>query len=384
MISLLVNAQSGNVLSSINTITTAVPFLSITPDARAGGMGETGVATSPDANAIHWNPAKLTFADKKMSIGISYTPWLRALVPDINLVYLSLYSKLDSNTTIGSSIRYFSLGNITTISSTSGATTGQYRPNEFAIDVCYSRRFVKYWSVGIAGRFIQSNLGNSTFTTTSGHSVAADVSVYYYDNDRVKIFEKKCTMIMGLAITNVGAKMSYSNAVNKAFLPINLRLGQGFKIDLDHFNSISFQYEFNKLLVPSPPIYELDSNGMPIVNSSGSYVILEGKNPDVSVPRGMVQSFYDAPGGSREEMEEITTSVGMEYWYNKIFSIRAGYFYENKHKGDRQYFTLGAGLKYNIFGLDFAYLIPTNGQRSPLEHTLRFTLLFDFDKRKSS
>lgn len=372
-------AQIATFLSNTNTIETAVPFLLITPDARAAGMGETGVSTSPDVNAMHWNPAKFAFSKSKMGFGISYTPWLRALVPDVNLAYLSFYAKPDSNSAVAASVRYFSLGNVT-------STVGQYRPNEFAFDIGYSRRVTAYWSLGVAGRYIQSNLtgivGGQTARMAS--SAAVDVGAYYLNKDRVKIFGKSSTMMMGVAITNMGSKMSYYNAANRnEFLPINLRLGQGFKIDLDARNQFSFQYEFNKLLVPSPPIYKMDSAGNPSVSSNGDYVILAGKNPNVSVPRGMIQSFYDAPGGGKEELWEVTAGVGGEYWYNNTFAVRAGYFYQNKHKGNEQYITLGAGVKYNVFGLDFAYLIPTNGQRSPLQNTLRFSLLFDFGKPKA-
>lgn len=373
--------QVNEFLKHINTITTAVPFLMITPDSRAGGMGETGVATTPDVNSMHWNPAKYAFADKKMGVGISYTPWLRALVPDINLAYVSFYDKLDKNSAFGVSMRYFSMGNIT-FTDNVGNQIGQFRPNEYAIDGCYSRRLGKYFSAGMAARLIRSNLTNGISVggadTKTGTSVAVDLSAYYH-NDDIKVSGKKSILMFGMAITNIGAKMSYSTSVNKDFIPINLRLGSGMVIHADEYNQIGFQLEFDKLLVPSPPVYELGANGSPVVDASGHYVVLAGKDPNVGVPQGMIQSFYDAPGGFKEELREINACAGIEYWYNNIFAIRTGYFYENKYKGNRQFLTMGAGVKYNVFSLDFAYLVPTNGQRSPLQNTLRFTLTFDFD-----
>jgi Type IX secretion system protein PorV len=375
-------AQLTQILGNINTITTAVPFLLITPDSRAGGMGETGVASSPDVNSIHWNGAKLAFAEKKLGFGISYTPWLRALVPDINLAYVSFYTKPSEDQAFGGSLRYFSMGNIT-FTDQVGNPIGQFRPNEFALDFCYARKLSEKFSASMAARLVRSNLTNGITVqgqdTKPGTSVGVDLSMYYH-NDEVKISGKKSTVMAGLAITNIGNKMSYSTSVNKDFIPINLRLGGGLKVQADEYNEISFQIEISKLLVPSPPIYELDSNGSPVIDpATGTYKIKFGKNPNRSVPEGMFGSFSDAPGGFREEMREINFSTGIEYWYNHLFAIRCGYFYEHPTKGNRQFFTLGAGIKYTAFGLDFAYLIPTNAQRSPLQNTLRFTLTFDFD-----
>ncbi|HTF02586.1 MAG TPA: type IX secretion system outer membrane channel protein PorV [Bacteroidia bacterium] len=379
------NLTTSELLGQLNTITTAVPFLLITPDSRAGGMGETGVATTPDVNSIHWNAAKLAFAPKKMGMGISYTPWLRALVPDINLAYISFYTKPDKNSAFGASLRYFSLGNIT-FTDVVGNTIGQFRPNEFALDVAYSRKLSEYFSAAMTVRVIRSNLTNGITVggqdTKPGSAVAVDLSGYYM-NDDLKISDKPTTFMAGIAITNIGNKISYSTSVNKDFIPINLRLGAGISVKADDYNRIGFQLEFNKLLVPTPPVYEIDpATGSPkIVN--GQYVIQAGKDPNRSVPEGMFGSFSDAPGGFREELKEINICVGTEYWYNETFAIRLGYFYEAPTKGNRQFFTLGAGIKYNVFGLDFAYLIPTNAQRSPLQNTLRFTLTFDFDAFKS-
>lgn len=378
--------QVNDFLKDINTITTAVPFLLITPDSRAGGMGETGVATTPDVNSIHWNAAKIPYADKKMGLGVSYTPWLRALVPDINLAYVSFYSKLkDKNSAFGGSMRYFSMGNIT-FTDNVGNTIGQFRPNEFAFDGFYGRKLGSKFSAAMTARIIRSNLTNgitvSGQDTKAGTSFAVDLGGYYHD-DKIKISGKESILMFGMTITNIGNKISYSTSVNRDFIPINLRLGSGIMINADDYNAIGFQLEFDKLLVPTPPIYLIGSNGSPVINpNTGKYQILAGKDPDVSVPQGMIQSFYDAPGGFKEEMREINICTGIEYWYNHIFAVRAGYFYEAPTKGNRQFLTLGAGVKYHVFGLDFAYLVPTNGQRSPLSNTLRFTLTFDFDAAK--
>ncbi|MBL7884766.1 MAG: type IX secretion system outer membrane channel protein PorV [Bacteroidia bacterium] len=370
----------------LNTITTAVPFLLITPDSRAGGMGDVGVASSPDVNSIHWNPSKLAFVDKKMGIGISYTPWLRALVPDINLAYLSGFYKTKKRGTIGASLRYFSLGDIT-FTDNNGNTIGQFRPNEFAIDVAYAVKLSKTFSAGGAVRFVNSNLTGGALVegsqTKAGRSIAVDISALYR-KEKIKLSDKKGTAAIGLNISNIGSKMTYSDrgGVNNAnFIPINMRLGGSLTVQLDDYNSIAILADVNKLLVPTPPTYQLDTNGA-VVYKNGQPVILKGKDPNRGVAEGIFGSFNDAPGGSKEELREINYSVGLEYWYNKLFAVRLGYFYEHPTKGNRKYFTLGAGVKYNVFGLDFAYLIPTQ-QRNPLENTLRFTLTFDFDAFKA-
>ncbi len=356
---------------ALNTITTAVPFLMIAPDARGGGLAEVGAATSPDANSIHWNPAKLAFVDKKMGVSISYTPWLRALVPDINLAYISGYKQINKNQTFGMSLLYFSLGDIT-FTDIVGNTTGQFKPNEFAIDMAYSRKLSEDFSGGMALRYIYSNLTGGiqveSAQTHPGRSVAADVSAYYHH--QLDAGGKKNVISAGIDISNIGSKISYTDAGTKDFIPTNLRLGACFKSDLDDYNSFSIAVDINKLLVPTPPIRD----------SVGG--ILLGKDPNVSPVTGIFQSFGDAPGGFKEELKEYNYSAGLEYWYDKQFAVRAGYFHEPTTKGNRKYFTLGAGLKYSVFGLDFAYLIPTE-QRHPLENTLRFSLLFDFDSFKS-
>ena len=394
----------------VNTITTAVPFLLITPDSRAGGMGDVGAASSPDANSIHWNPAKLAVVDKRMGLSISYTPWLHALVPDIRLMYLSGYYKLKKDQTIATSMRYFSLGDIT-FTDINGTNTGQFRPNEFALDFAYARKLATNWSGGMALRYLNSNLtGGITVqgsATHPGRTVAADISTFYNKKD-IKVGGKKSAATAGIVISNIGAKISYSDKKDRDFIPINLRLGSGLTIELDDYNSVSFIGEINKLLVPTPPIYATESNGAPVLNADGSQTVLAGKDPDRGVAEGMFGSFSDAPGkplknedgeyiytnsdssaveiqkGSvfKEELREFNYSIGMEYWYDKQFAFRFGYYHEDATKGNRKFFTIGAGLKYNVFGLDFAYLIPTS-QRHPLANTLRFTLLFDFEAFKS-
>ena len=376
----------------INTITTAVPFLVITPDSRAGGMGDVGVASAADVNAIHWNVSKLAFADKKMALGVSYTPWLRALVPDINLAYLSGYSKMKKRGVVAASLRYFSMGDIT-FTDINGQILGNYKPHEFALDIAYATKLSDNFSAGGAVRYINSDLTLGTSVngaaTHPGRAIAVDVSALYR-KDKIKLGDKKAIAAIGLNISNIGNKMSYTNngGDNDAnFIPINMRLGASLTVDIDDYNSISIMADVNKLLVPTPPVYKhgVDTNGVDtglIYNADGKPFILAGQDPNRGVAEGMFMSFNDAPGGGKEELREINYGIGLEYWYNKLFAVRLGYFFEHPTKGNRKYFTFGAGLKYNVFGLDFAYLIPTE-QRNPLENTLRFTLTFDFDAFKA-
>lgn len=357
-----------------NVITTAVPFLLIAPDARGGAMGDLGAATTPDASSMHWNPAKYAFVEKDFGFAASYSPWLRALVSDINLAYVTVYKKFDDMQTVAASLRYFSLGNIT-FTDIVGNQIGDYKPNEFAFDATYSRKLTDKWSGAVAARYVNSNLTQGQFVqgmeTKAGQSVAADVAVYYQSELNWSSMEN-AEMAFGLNISNIGTKISYSNATTrKDFIPTNLRMGGRLSMDVDDYNRISVMLDANKLLVPTPPIYRKDTSGL--------LYIYDGMDPDVSVVEGILQSWYDAPGGFSEEMREFNISLGAEYWYNKQFAVRGGYFYEDKTKGNRKYFTIGAGLRYNIFGLDFAYLIPTE-QKNPLENTLRFTLSFDFDE----
>ena len=357
---------------NLNTITTAVPFLLISPDSKAGAMGDVGVATSPDANSLHWNPAKYSFVEDEVGFSVSYVPWLRALVPDINLSYLSGYKKINDNETVAMELRYFTLGDIT-FTDVIGNTIGQYKPSEFALGTAYSRKLSDNFSLAIAARYIYSNLtgGQSAggINTNAGQSVAADVAGFYQKS--IRIAQKDLNLAFGGNISNIGNKISYTETSTRDFIPINLRLGTAVSMDFDEYNRMSFAFDINKLLVPTPPIYNDTIQGQ----------IDYGKDPNVSVVSGIFQSFGDAPNGFKEEMREMNFSLGTEYWYADQFALRAGYFYEHDTKGGRKFFTFGSGVKYNVFALDFSYLI--NASRSingnnPLANTMRFTLVFDF------
>jgi len=350
----------------LNAITTSVPFLMIAPDSRSSSMGDAGVAISPDGYAQHWNSSKLAFIDNEAGLTISYTPWLKKLVDDMSLSYLSGYYKLDDQQTIGVGLRYFSMGQITFTDET-GYPAGNFSPNEFAFDGSYNRKLSKNFSLGIAGRFIYSNLAGKSSGTQAGTSVAMDINGYY--TNKLKISDYKGNWAAGFNISNVGAKLGYTES-EKNFLPTNLRLGGAMTLDFDDYNSLTATLDINKLLVPTPPIYSKDNKDE----------IIAGMDPNVSVVQGMIQSFYDAPRGFEEEMEEISYAAGVEYWYAKQFAIRGGYFFEHENKGNRKYFTAGVGLKMNVFGLDFSYLIPAgNFNNSPLSNTWRFSLVFDFE-----
>ncbi|PIF06229.1 MAG: hypothetical protein CSA36_02765 [Draconibacterium sp.] len=355
--------------SGANTITTAVPFLSITPDSHAGGMGDAGVALTPDVNSQHWNPAKYVFTESDMGVGLSYSPWLRKLVPDIDLAYLVGYKKLDDVQALSASLRYFSLGDIL-FTSALGEAMGQQSPNEFAIDIGYSRLLSEELSGSVAIRYIRSDLTGGQMIndveTHAGNSYAADVAFYYQHEFRMN--RKDNLWSAGINIQNIGAKISYTDGQVKDFIPTNLMLGTAYTTELDDYNTFTFAFEANKLLVPTPP---KDTLG-------GGITVSGGRFSDVGVIEGIVTSFSDAPGGFKEELTEINLSIGAEYLYNKQFALRAGYFYEHANKGNRKYFTAGAGLMLNVFALDFSYLLPTQ-RNHPLENTLRFTLSFDVD-----
>jgi len=362
---------------NINAITTAVPFLLIAPDSRAGAMGDIGVSTSPDANAQYWNPAKLPFIDHDMGFSMSYSPWLRQLVNDISLAYLSGYYKINNTSVVSGSLRYFTLGTIE-FTDKVGNPMGSAKPNEFSIDGTYSRKLTENFSGAVSMRYIRSDLTNGQFVsgnaTESGQSIATDVSAYY--QRKVTLFELKGEFAFGVNISNIGQKISYSQSLERDFIPANLRFGPSLSLELDKYNKILVAVDINKLLVPTPPIYAVDTNGNYIPEGNG-YKIGSGMDPNRSVVNAMYTSFYDAPGGFKEEMREFYVGAGAEYAYDDKFFVRGGYFYENATKGNRKYFTLGAGFKYNIFTLDLSYLIPTT-QKNPLEHTLRFTLIFNF------
>jgi hypothetical protein len=383
-------AQNGTAPTGpqLNAIQTAVPFMTITPDSRAGGMGDVGVASEPDINSQYWNSAKYPFMESQGGVALSYTPWLRKLINDINLAYLAGFYKIDDKQVVSAALRYFSLGQII-FTDNYGTPQGIYVPNEFAIDAGYSRLLTDNFSGGIVFRFIRSDLtGGQTVgggESKAAMAIAGDLGFYYRNSD-LRLGSKDGILGLGVQIANMGNKVSYTADQEKSFLPTNMRLGGALTINLDDYNSISVMADVNKLLVPTPPVWATDSVGAPIRDADGNQVIEHGKNPYVAVPVGMFQSFYDAPGvimddGSRsvwrEEVNEISFSVGMEYWYRKQFAIRGGYFHEHETKGNRKYFTVGMGLRLNVFSLDFSYLVPVK-QQNPLANTLRFTLGFEF------
>ncbi len=363
----------------LNAITTGVPFLMIAPDSRSGAMGDAGVAISPDGYSQHWNSSKLAFIKDPMGVTISYTPWLKKLVSDMSLAYVAGYYRLDENQTIGVGLRYFSMGEIL-FTDENGDPIGNYAPHELGADISYNRKLSEHFSMGILGRFIYSNLtGGQSEGSTAGKSVAMDINGYY-TND-LNISDYKGSWAAGFNISNIGAKIGYTEQ-EKNFIPTNLRLGGAMTLDFDDYNSMTATLDFNKLLVPTPPYYYNEGEEMPdgSISEGGNDPsnIKAGMDPNVSVATGMIQSFYDAPRGFEEEMEEISYAFGIEYWYAKQFAIRGGYFHENQNKGNRKYFTAGVGLKMNVFGLDFSYLIPAGSfNNSPLSNTWRFSLIFD-------
>jgi hypothetical protein len=356
----------------LNAIQTVVPFLTIAPDSRSGGMGDAGVATSPDVYSMHWNPAKFAFIDGNGGLGMSYAPWLRNLVPDINIAYLTGYKRLDSKQVLSASLLYSSLGDVP-FTDDFGNLERTFKPNEFSIDAGYSRLFTENLSGGIAFRFIYSNLTGGSYSggvaTKPGISFAADISGYYQKD--ISLGSKDGVWALGLNFSNIGSKMSYSDSQTSDFIPMNMRLGTSGSIELDAYNTISVTVDLNKLLVPTPPIYNSEME------------IIDGKDPNVAVPVAIFQSFYDAPGGFKEEMHEITYSTGIEYWYNNQFAIRGGYFHEHETKGNRKYFTAGAGFRLKVFTLDFSYLMPL-AQNHPLARTLRFSIAFDFNALRNA
>lgn len=392
---LITNVQGQTVIGQdkyLNTITTAVPFLQIAPDSRAGALADMGAATSTDVNSQAYNPAKYVFSPNIFGISVSYSPWLHNLHLDdgINLAYLAGYYRPTEMDAIGFSLRYFNLGSI--LFTEDGIQGVNYNPNEFAIDFTYNRKLIDELSIAMTPRFVYSNLTLGQFVdgqeTKPGLAGAADISLFYQQDFKAKGLENS-TLRAGLNIQNLGSKMRYSSGTNRReFLPANLKLGIGYEMDFDGFNKLAITGEMNKLLVPSNPLYAEDSMGRPIYDEYGNRVIAAGRNPDVSVPQGLIQSFYDAPGigygrnGNPsvfgEELAEIIWSIGAEYSYRDLFFFRVGYFHENKNKGNRQFLSLGAGIKYNIFNIDVSYLVSTNGMTSPLANTLRFTLSFDF------
>ena len=343
--------------TTVSVITTAVPFLGISPDARHAGLGDAGAATSPDANAAYWNAAKLVFIDKAYGGTISYTPWLGKIINDMSITYLSGFYKINREQAVAISMKYFDLGDITfTTGPNPGDVTAVFNPREFSFDGTYSRMLTEHFSIGITGKYIHSNL-TGAFTGNDAKpasTVAADIGAYY---TKTLQGAKNSSLSLGAVISNIGGKISYSDVSNKDFIPTNLRIGGAYTTELDPYNSFTFILDFNKLMVPT-------------------------KDKDKSVLSGMFGSFSDAPGGGKEELHEVMTSAGVEYWYNKTFAGRLGYFLESKDKGNRKFMTVGLGFRSKkLFGIDLAYLVPTNKREHPLAETIRFSLLFQVNQK---
>jgi len=380
----------------LNTITTALPFMAITPDSRAGGMGDAGTALSPTSTSVYWNTSMISFAKEKSELSLSYTPWLRQLTNDIHLSYLSFYYKVNRLHSIGGALRYFSLGEIT-FTDASGNVIRDDKPSEFEITGAYAFRLSDKFSIGLNGKFAYSNLtGGLTVggvNTKAGIVGGTDLSFTYYNED-ANIGKTKGSYTFATTINNIGNKVAYSELSKRDFIPMNLKIGNAYKADFDKYNSVTFALDLQKLLVPTPAYYDV---------IDGTYTMISGKSNDVGVISGMIQSFYDAPGapltdadgkyiqnsdgsyqvkkGSKliEELTEINIAGGLEWWYNNVLAVRGGVFYENKNKGNRQYINLGASFKYNMFGIDFSYLASISGRQSPLANTLRFTLRLNLD-----
>ena len=385
-----VNAQK----QLFNPVYTGVTSLSIAPDSRAGAMGDVGCATDPyyDNNNQYWNPAKYPYTKSQAGVSLCYTPWLRQLVSDIDLANLTGYYKLDDYSAVSSSLTYFSLGEVLADSYT-------IRPYEMAVDFAYSRKLSETLSAAVGMRFIYSDLQyDYADDVTPGKAFAADMALYY--NNFVSLGRRDCMLGLGMNASNIGSKISYDGGQTNQFIPTNLRLGFSLLIPIDGYNSISINADVNKMMVPTKPTYAQflveasnpDSNWFisedvasddkySYASEYQSWVESTGYN-DVSPIAGIFKSFADAPGGFSEELKEVYWGVGLEYIYNEQFFIRGGYHYENEYKGNRKYFTVGAGFKMNVFSLDAAYLIST-AQSNPLDQTLRFTLSFDMDGLKS-
>lgn len=373
------------------TIITAVPFLRIVPDARFGGMGDVGIAMEADPNSMHFNSANLAFAQKDLSVSATFTPWLRALgLNDVFLAYLSGYKHIDYQQTIGASLRFFSLGQIQ-YTDDQGNPLQTVNPNEFELAFSYSRKLGKEFSAGLSAKYIFSNLGQGSVTggenMQPAHGFAADLSFMY--RKKLKIQEKDAIFGAGLVFSNLGTKLSYTQSANRDYIPANLGLGFSFEYNFDKYNSLTIGFDINKLMVPTPvpqSQYDddgnlvLDGNGRPVDNPN--YDADQDGVPDYkqqSVPASIFSSFGDAPGGAGEELSELMYSIGIEYWYNKQFAVRLGHYNEHRFKGNRKFFTVGLGIRYKIFNINFSYLIPSQaGQRNPLDNTLRFSILFDF------
>ena len=362
-IATLLGIFSSYAQDEVNPITTAAPFLLIAPDARGGGLADMGAATSSDASSMHYNAAKYAFSESQWKIGINYTPWLRNLTNDVSLTSLFVSNKINERSAWSSSLTYFSLGSIE-LTDGSGISLGSENPNEFAIDGAYSLKLSEVISMAVGLRFIHSDLAvrvdNSEIQTVN--TFAVDVSMFYQSEEKnYNSFNGRWRA--GVNLSNMGPKVELVLGGEESFIPTNLRMGGGFDFILDNANTITTNLEINKLLVPTPPIRD---------NATGE--IIAGRDDNVGFLQGMFQSWYDAPRGFEEEMEEFIWQVSAEYLYNEVFSVRAGYFHESANKGNRQFFTLGAGFKFRSTILDVSYLINASDVNNPLESTLRFSL----------
>ena len=351
----------------------SVTSQSIAPDARAGGMGDVGAATDPDVASQYWNPAKYPFAISRAGVALNYTPWLRQLVNDIDLAYLAGYYRIGDYSAVSASLRYFSLGEVF-YGGTDGSTTGTemtLNPYEMSLDVAYSIMLSEKFSIAAAVRWIYSDLTYDYSDTSSpGSAFAVDLAAYY--QNYINIGQRECQLGLGLDISNVGSKINFGGDENSEFLPANLRLGASLMVPIDEYNRFSVAVDANKPLVPTMPVKkEGESDEDFVTRKQKDYY-------DVSPISGIIKSFGDAPGGFKEELQEIRWSVGAEYVYNDKFAVRAGYHHESENKGNRKYFTVGAGFKMNVFSLDAGYVIAT-AKSNPLDQTLRFTLSFDMD-----
>lgn len=368
-------AQDKDKFSPINT---AVPALSIAPDARGGAMGDNGVATTPDVNSQYWNPAKYAFQYSKAGVSLSYTPWLRKLVNDVALAYLAGYYKLGNSDmqAIGASVRYFSLGEITEREEGTGAELNTMSPYEMAFDVSYSRKLSEYYSMAVALRYIRSDMGTSADgESQAGDAFSADISGYM--EKYVMLGSSECLWTFGFNVSNIGTKISFNGGETNQFLPTDLKIGTGLLYPIDEYNRIGLYVDLSKYLVPSLPMSEGTTE-----EEKEAYQKLKDDYNTMSPITGIFHSFSDAPGGFKGELEEIRASIGLEYSYNDQFFVRGGYYYENPNKGNRQYFSMGAGFRMSVFELNAAYLVSTV-QSNPLDQTLRFSLSFDMDGIKN-
>lgn len=363
-------------LDMFNPVNTSVTSQTIAPDARAAGMGDVGVATDPDVNSQYWNPAKYPFCISRAGVSLNYTPWLRQLVSDMDLAYLSGYYRIGDYSAVSASLRYFSLGEVmTNYDSTTGLSDGMtINPYEMSFDVAYSLMLSEKFSIAAAVRWIYSDLTyNYTDDTSPGSAFAADIACYY--NNYINIGARECQLGIGLNISNIGSKITFGGSEDSEFIPTNMRLGVALMVPIDEYNRFTIAADANKLLVPTYPKLE---DG----ESSEEYDQRVQKDYyDVSSISGIFKSFGDAPGGFKEELQEVNWSVGAEYVYNDKFTLRAGYHHESENKGNRKYFTVGAGFRMSAFSLDCGYVIAT-AKSNPLDQTLRFTLGFDMDGLK--